>query len=117
MSEEKTLDLDIKLKPVLRFKWGNEEGFDNFRKGYEKGFEEAQEIIIREVKQRIQEVVQGLLREIEKQEEKTTNILADMLSGKIKEKAVNRGALYGKNEVLSWVKNLIKKYFPDEVKR
>jgi len=61
---EKPLDLDIKLKPVLKYKWGNEEGFRNFKKGYEKGFNEAQEILIKEIKQRIKLAVQGLLDEI-----------------------------------------------------
>jgi len=60
MSEGKPLDLDIKLKPVLKYKWGNEEGFRNFKKGYKKGFNEAQEILIKEIKQRIQEAIQGL---------------------------------------------------------
>ena len=62
MSEGKPLDLDIKLKPVLKYKWGNEEGFRNFKKGYEKGFNEAQEILIKEIKQRIKKACEFYLK-------------------------------------------------------
>ena len=106
MSREKPLDLDIKLKPVLKYKWGNEEGFRNFKKGYEKGFNEAQEILIKEIKQRIKSAVQRMIQEIR---EKTY----DRQLGKSVSDVVP--VIYPVID-LEDVLSIIKKYFPDEVK-
>jgi len=53
MKKGEPLNLDIKLKANLTYKWGNEYDFINFKKGYEKGFSEAQNVILKMVKQRI----------------------------------------------------------------
>ena len=96
---EKLLDLDIKLKPVLKYKWGNEEGFRNFKKGYEKGFNEAQEILIKEIKQRIRKAVQGLLEEL-----------------KLECKPYDFLEVGNKKLSYEQIKQLIKKYFSEVVK-
>ena len=98
---EKLLDLDIKLKPVLKYKWGNEEGFRNFKKGYEKGFNEAQEILIKEIKQRIRKAVQGLLEEI-----KLECKPYDMLYGEVGNRKLS----------FEQIKQIIEKWFPDVFK-
>jgi len=64
----KPLDLKMSLKPHLKFKWGNEEGFRNFKKGYEKGFSDAQEIVLNEIKQRIKQACEFYLKYKDKPE-------------------------------------------------
>ena len=64
----------------------------------------------------VKSAVQGLLEEIERQDNEVTKILSEILQGNVKEKAVNRGALYGWREALCWIREKIKKWFPDVVK-
>jgi len=62
---------------------------------------------IEEVRKRAKE----LLKEIEKKENEVNIELSEILDGKKKDTAVNRGALYGWGEALFWVKQKIKKAF------
>jgi len=64
----------------------------------------------------IKSAIQGLLEDIERQDNEVTKILSEILQGNVKEKAVNRGALYGWREALCWIREKIKKWFPDVVK-
>jgi len=61
----------------------------------------------------LKSAIQGLLEEIEQQDNEVTKILSEILQGNVKEKAVNRGALYGWREALCWIREKIKKWFPD----
>ena len=74
---------------------------------------EFAKFIVRRKNEDIKSAVQGLLKEIEQQDNKVTKMLSEILQGKKREKAVNRGALYGWREALVWIKELIKKWFPD----
>ena len=59
----------------------------------------------------IKSAVEWLLKEIEKKENEVNMELSEILDGKKKDTAVNRGALYGWGEALFWVKQKIKKAF------
>ena len=62
MNKPQPLDLEINIKPKLTYKWGNEEHFLHFKRGYEKGFKEAQEILKQEILQRIKSACEFYLR-------------------------------------------------------
>jgi len=62
------LNLKINFKPKLTFKWGDEEGFLNFSRGYKKGFERAQEVLKEEFKQRIKSACEFYLKYKDKPE-------------------------------------------------
>ena len=65
--------------------------------------------------QDLKSAVQGLLQEIQDKEGDINAELELILDGKKKVKAINRGALYGWNEALFWVKEKIRKWFADVV--
>jgi len=63
------------------------------------------------IKADVKSAVDLVLKEIEKKENEVNRELSEILDGKKKDTAVNRGALYGWGEALFWVKQKIKKAF------
>ena len=63
----------------------------------------------------VKSALHGLMEDIEQQDNKVSKMLVEILQGKVREKAVNRGALYGWREALSWFRGEIKKWLPDVV--